>query len=409
MATNFGPNIKQDNLILGFDTGYGVADNETKTRFYTGEPTTNEFYGSGSDGNILDYASGYGGYGTAQTGALDAFGTTENTVYRNTGKIRLGPTGGQDIGTLTNGNTYTFSVYLRHVPGQTRGTSMEFDIVDKADSRSYSGSLGGNMTYDWKRFSVTALHNNNSNYHFIDVGTYQGTNVWEWCMPQIETGSRATPYCTTSRSNTQCLIDLAKTKDLSLANVSFDTTGQPTFDGSDDYIELGDALNSIGPAASFEFVFKATETVDHYRVLLGWGHGSNNYSGIHIGTWTSSYTDESFHATFNSSTTHIYVRKGHGYYKDNAFHHAIVTAGENNYAIWIDGVDETDTVVGGTNAFQEIVGYNSNITAQVGKRPYGGGTGWFKGYIPVMKVYDKILTNEEIKQNFKAYKNRFNI
>jgi len=36
-----GTNIVRDGLVYGYDTGYGVADNHTATRFYPGEPTTN--------------------------------------------------------------------------------------------------------------------------------------------------------------------------------------------------------------------------------------------------------------------------------------------------------------------------------------------------------------------------------
>jgi hypothetical protein len=41
MSTTGGPNIERDGLVFGYDTGYGVADNNTATRFYPGEPTTN--------------------------------------------------------------------------------------------------------------------------------------------------------------------------------------------------------------------------------------------------------------------------------------------------------------------------------------------------------------------------------
>ena len=36
-----GPSIVRDNLVFEYDTGYGVADNNTSTRFYPGEPTVN--------------------------------------------------------------------------------------------------------------------------------------------------------------------------------------------------------------------------------------------------------------------------------------------------------------------------------------------------------------------------------
>ena len=39
MATDGGPNIERDGLVFGMDTGYGVANNSTATRFYRGGPT----------------------------------------------------------------------------------------------------------------------------------------------------------------------------------------------------------------------------------------------------------------------------------------------------------------------------------------------------------------------------------
>jgi len=50
MATDIGANIVGDDLIFGFDSGYGVADNSTATRFYPGEPTVNYVSDSPSQG-----------------------------------------------------------------------------------------------------------------------------------------------------------------------------------------------------------------------------------------------------------------------------------------------------------------------------------------------------------------------
>ena len=36
-----GPHIIKDGLVFGYDTGYGIADNVTGTRFYPGKPGTN--------------------------------------------------------------------------------------------------------------------------------------------------------------------------------------------------------------------------------------------------------------------------------------------------------------------------------------------------------------------------------
>ena len=406
MATIGGPNIESDGLVFGYDTGYGVADNTTATRFYPGESTTNlvttNLETVGTDG------SGQSSVGTRTTIAPNHVRIVD--VTSNTRQTHL-------IQGLTASATYTVSIQFKKLSGTP---TFRFQLQGYNNS-SYVNTIKFTNTAEtglldidgWQTAKWTFTLPSNANALRIwwqdgaDYTTY--THSFELKNPQLEAKGHVTPYVSGTRSATASLIDLKRTTSIDVSNVSFDSTGQPDYDGTDDYIELGDSLNSIGSNASFEMVFKATETNDTYRIMLGWGNGNSNYSGIHIGSWTSGYTDESFHVTFNSSTTHLYVRKGHSYYKDNAFHHAVVTAAANNYKIWIDGVDETDTVIGGSTIFSEIVGYNSNITTQIGRRPYGGGTGYFKGEIPVLKVHDKVLSETEIKQNYNAYKNRFDI
>ena len=383
-----GPKLTNDNLVFGYDTGYGAADNTTATRFYPGEPTTNEFYNTGSAGNILNHASGYGGYGTVQSGALDAFGTTNCNVYRNTGKIRLGPTGGQDIGTLTNGNTYTWSIYLKHVAGQTESTSMEFDIVDRADSRSYSGTLGSNMTYEWKRFSVTALHNNSTNYHFLDLGTYQGTNVFDWCMPQIDVGSHATPHTKTSRSNTASLIDLKKTTDIDVSNVSFDSTGQPEFDGTNDFIDLTLPQN-FQEKLTIETWYKGTDSSRNH--LWNFTGSSNLSCNFNDGSYTLWLYWDGGGSNYLRFTTPQFC--------DSEIHHIVFVHEGSTNKVYLDGVLLTNGVAGGTQTFNSKIGSTYDV----------GGVVYFQGDVYVNRVYDKALSASEVLQNFNANKNRFNI
>ena len=400
MATDGGPDIIRDGLVFGYDTGYPIANNENALRFSKGEPVDNEFYNSGTAGNILDYSSGYGGYGTLQSNELDAFGTTDNAVYRNAGKIRFGPTGGQDIGTLIYGNTYTFSIYLKHVYGQTESGGMEFDICDRANSRSYSGTLGSNMTYDWKRFSVTALHNNSSNYHFLDLGTYQGTNVFDWCCPQIELSSHASPFTNTERSSTQSLIDLKRTTDIDVSNVSFDSTGQPEFDGTDDFISMEynstiDTPNGatyeilIYPQSSGEFLSRGVSDSgvdpDNPRFYIG---GSGNLYFDWSVTGADTYVDTVVGTVTLNGWNHIV---------------GVANPGEQ-LRVYVNGVEPNYGTVSRTLPIPLPNTTNPIIV---------GGVKWIpryiQGKIPIVKLYNRTLTSDEIKQNYNAYKNRFDI
>ena len=65
-----GPNIIKDGLVFGYDTGYGVADNDTTTRFYPGSPTTNlntdPYHSTRSDGDTLGSSVWGGDSGSAE-------------------------------------------------------------------------------------------------------------------------------------------------------------------------------------------------------------------------------------------------------------------------------------------------------------------------------------------------------
>lgn len=406
MGIHRGPNTVKDGLVFGYDTGYGVADNSTATRFYPGKAVDNEFYNSGPDGTILDYV-GYGGTGTARSGVLDALGTTDNIVYLKTGKLRFGPTGGDDIGTLYYGNTYTFSIYMRHVPGYTQMSGGEFDINDQSSGgKNYSGTLSSNMTYEWKRFSVTSTHTNSSNYHFIDVGVYQGTGVFEWCCPQIELGTIASPFTSTERSDTASLIDLKKTANIDVSNVSFNSTGQPIFDGSNDKIVVPNQIST--GSYTYETVVKISSSDSSYS-----GFGSNfksdssGYSGVGNGWVIRLDPDGGLQIyTKNNSTTLLNPINISGFRAANVnkYIHLVYTYSNGSNKLYLNGVlQATGTGLSGTTPSDStlIIGaYSWGISSQ---------TYYINAHQPIAKLYNQTHTATEIKQNYNAYKNRFDI
>jgi len=420
MGIHRGPNPVKDGLVFGYDTGYGIADNNTATRFYPGKPVTNSINGGANRANAIASPS-LGSHGAAVTTELISYGNRKN-VFRiySTNTSGYYMVNQQSSIINTSGNVYTYSFDYKKI----RGTSTSFSpsaIYKNGYKSPDSGSAASNLTDTivdledgWKRLTRTY------------TSTYTGYNLYRTNLNTNDTldfeylfdnfmvnEGAAVPFVDGTRSSTASLIDLKKTTDIDVSNVSFDSTGQPTFDGTDDYIQLGNTLNSLGSVATFDMVFKSSETNDTYRVMIGWGHGNNNYSSIALGNLAGAYSDESAHVILNSSDIQMYVTGigNSANWKDNKFHHMTVTVGANNYSIWIDGVERSFTFASGSQAtsLSQVVGYNSNITAQIGQRTYGGGSGFFKGEIPVMKIHNRILTDDEIKQNYNAYKNRFDI
>ena len=421
MATAVGPDIVKDGLVFGYDTNYGVADINTSTKFFTGKPTSNLnsnplFTGSYTDGQIVTGSAWGGdtGYGRLATNTSPDGG---GLMYINHNTSNPAGSGGfyndwpVTRYTLTNGYTYTRSWWAKS--NVTQSFSGHMCSCNRDSTNTYIVGSSITLTPEWQKFSQTFTYSGatSTDWKFRHIN-YNNSVVY-LANVQLEVASSYSPFVDGTRSDTGSLIDLKETTSIDVSNVSFDSTGQPTFDGTNDYIQLGNTLNSLGSVATFDMVFKSSETNDTYRVMIGWGHGNNNYSSIALGNLAGAYSDESAHVILNSSDIQMYVTGigNSANWKDNKFHHMTVTVGANNYSIWIDGVERSFTFAAGSQAtsLSQVVGYNSNITAQIGQRTYGGGSGFFKGEIPVMKIHNRILTDDEIKQNYNAYKNRFDI
>ena len=389
MAFAHSPKTSTEGLVFIYDTG--------NRKSYKGEPTTNEFLTT----TIGNY-SGYGGNGTLMSGTLDPFGTTSNPVYRKTGKLRFGPTGGEDVGTLYYGNTYTFSIYLRFASGEATWTGGEFDLYDRTDSKSFSGGLGDNMSYEWKRFSVTAYHNNSANYHFVDIGYYQGTNVFEWCCPQIDFGDHATPFTPNTRSATEGLKDLTGNLAIDLSNVSFDANAQMAFDGSSDHVTGVLPISGGGEPHTIELVLSPDINQSSFgsrRDPFSIGNATTHqYSALDINT---GYMNWYFYGKDTSLTNTPSLIAG------NYYHFILSYAGgfsnNTNKRVWINGVEQT--LSSGVN---EVSLLPDNPQFSIG-RDIGRTTAYFPGEIPIFKVYNKALTEEQALGNFNAIKNRFGI
>ena len=282
---------------------------------------------------------------------------------------------------------------MRHVSGETQMSGGEFDIVDQSSGgKNYSGTLSSNMTYEWKRFSVTSTHTNSSNYHFIDVGTYQGTGVFEWCCPQIELGTIASPFTSTERSSTASLIDLKRTASIDVSNVSFDSTGQPTFDGTDDAIQLSSSVfnRSGSNPITVECVTKP-------------GRLSGQYQDLVVNRSNSAYNWMLYQHT-NDGSIQLH---GGGQYKStyvpvvgNYIHVVATVDASNNMVLYING-EVKQTV--------SSYAYASGQPGALSIGRFGTSSEPYLGDISVAKIYDTALSATQVAQNYNAYKNRFDI
>ncbi len=377
-----GPKLHNDNLVFGYDTGYGIADKNTSTRFYPGRPTTNEINFANSDlNNWTSYSNGNDGTFTTEFGTVGV--KINNRVSWN---------GLYKGFTLPSTGTYTFSGWFRYRGGTSsnNGATVYLSSYGGSDTAT---SLDKSKIGEWQRVSKTVNVTDLSvTFYFISYGGSQSSDKssWDVTMPQIEKLSDETPFVNGSRSSTTSLIDLKRTVDIDLSYVSFHSTGQPTFDGTDDVINLPNDLGYGTTSVSVFAWYKINGTpANGYHIICGDSalemsiHSSATYLRNGVSTTNGRHVSNNGNQTLNDGNYHYY-----GFTFDGSTKRA-----------YIDGVQVGTQSVTGT------------LTTSFSSRKVGafGGGYYANGDLPVYKVYNKVLTDAEVKQNYNAYKNRFNI
>ncbi len=393
-----GPHLIKDNLVFGYDTGYGVADNNTSTRFYPGEPTVN---------SLASTAFGYSGITLGSDSGGTYLETNSGTTGYNYIKV-------PNI-TVSSNETYTWSFELKSTETITQsGNKYYFDTNEYSNEFSTSNdqsrvsssqvrpsSLPAN---EWVKFALTVTMKPNLtgaySYDFFNFikPHFTSKKIYYRNMQFEHNKSHHTPFVNGTRSSTQSLIDLKRTTDIGLSNVSFDSTGQPTFDGTDDHIHINPISIDVGSGISYEAVYSAGSnysTWGTYHYLLRFT-GSTHYGLLHEGDsrgWridVPSSTGTRTGVTSNSPN----ATAGAGYYHVLVSYDP-VTGGKG----YING-EQIGSWSGGYTAFTPsslIIGAESTSNR------------FWNGDIPLVRVYNRALSVQEVKQNYNVYKNRFDL
>ena len=210
---------------------------------------------------------------------------------------------------------------------------------------------------------------------------------------QIEQNTHCTPHTSTSRTDTTSLIDLKKTNNIDVGDISFSSTGQPDFDGTDDEINTG----------------ITTQLTDFSCVVIFKDGGSASWGRLVDKEYTTGFFISSYFASVGNNYVGAGVREPsspHGQalqYDDTKYNYFVLTRSGATHTIYLNG---------STNKVQKTNGDSSTLSStEMAIGAWNGSTASqrYTGEIPVVKLYNKELTAAEIEQDFNAYKNRFNI
>jgi hypothetical protein len=247
---------------------------------------------------------------------------------------------------------------------------------------------------EWKRVSHTFTYTGTSNldWRFRSIN-YNQSKVYIANI-QLEVGSYASPFTATSRSDTQSLIELTKTTDIDWGAYSFDSNGQPFWDGTNDRTDVTSyPAIEIVDDVSIEYVYKRLSTDPVLDVI------ANKY---HSTGWELFCTTANKFALAGRNGDGTYYSMSNGAYtiQNNQYYHLVAIKEGLSWRLYVNG-----------ELYASLTANSVGTWSNTGVLQIGGeGNGYFPHMeLPVLKIYNKVLSVAEIKQNYNAYKNRFNL
>jgi hypothetical protein len=220
----------------------------------------------------------------------------------------------------------------------------------------------------------------------------------------------ANTNCYTPSASTLRELTAVNTGNL-IAGVGYSSAnlGAWTFDGTDDYIDLGTRLPSLGLTypMSIDVWFKPTSGLSTSSgIFAGAVNPVNNvYLGFSIILALPAYTIQAQigDGTGAGSTNRRSLLTTQSV-NAGAWNHVVATASAGPvFEVYINGVLAT----GATSGTGGPLSWGTNATAQIAS--YAGFPNELSGSVASVKYYNKKLSASEVLQNYNALKTRFGI
>jgi hypothetical protein len=422
MATNGGLNIITDGIIFYYDT--------SNSKSYKGEPTTNYIYHQNPriDPSYTSYVwttSGtwqtkhpnairvYNNNGSEITGYVNGGVSDPNNAYHavwvyddilkrpvvemkdfdGSWKAKYIDTGMNAWSTYgyTVGTQYTVS-WLQWTSNITRGANVGLYTRNSGNSWNFwDGLITGTNTKinTWERVYVTFTVSSSWDQTLPGNTIYmygQGSPVATIRIADVQLEIKGHPTSFNNsliRSNTQGLLPLTTKTSLDLSNVSFNSNGEMIFDGTNDYFDINQNFGTLSQY-TIEYVaysnsgarmpISSRTTTNFYK------YGDNSWYYTHGGVG-----GEFYHSA--SPTLSGYI-------------HYVITYDGSNVKVW------RNNNYAGAKASTGTANFSDGF--KIGWWSASGAYAW-NGKIPIIKIYNKALTTDEVSKNYNAIKTRFNI
>jgi hypothetical protein len=277
-------------------------------------------------------------------------------------------------------------------------------------------------TTEWQRFTIEGVtpsgptaawqaNTPNDNRAMLATYTGYGSGVYPRVKNmQLELGSVATPFVDGTRGTTNATgggwVDLSGNgKHGELVNgptYNSDRGGSIVFDGSNDYISLGN-VGTIGNYQTIDVWFYST-SVTNYRNILDMNYGNYGSTG-NVGPRLEQYSNNTANWVWSGNTSNNSLLVGSNSYSisANTWYNATWVCDNGTVAVYLNGV-ATQTGISSTYGFLTTYG-----AASIGRGFHLDSSRYFTGRVGSVRIYNRALSATEIAQNFNSLRDRFGV
>lgn len=261
--------------------------------------------------------------------------------------------------------------------------------------------LGDDWYWAWNTFTTqattTRLYLRSFYYQYNVLDRHSVAKVL--VTPGDYTGlhPRLWPEIGTTRSNTQALLDLTDQNTITATELTYNSNGSFSFDGSNDGLTTSVGAAALGITTELTISIFTKRAASPTNVLQGQvGFGSSGFVSIKNGT-------TSFFADINSATPTRYIvniaSSGSISNFENTWVNLCFTISGTSIKTYFNGALVNSTTM--------------DTTISLGSQVFGVGNGFgyfrMQGELPVAMLYNRALSAEEVAQNFNALRGRYGI
>ena len=306
--------------------------------------------------------------------------------------------------TYINNTQYTFSCYVRSKQPNAR---IYVDMYFSGTATGQYGYYSPFLTNEWTKWTqtITSTATGGVVYFYFWPGVSAPVDI-EIAEMQFEQKDHASQFILTSRSNTNSVKDLTNRYTPDVTNVSFNSSAQMYFDGTNDYVSSGITSLPSSSVLTIDVWTKPTSTTQVKTLVSKWGSSSQ-----------SNFCFLLFLNLFAQGNLYFLVGNSVGTsYSTHGIAHNLSTSLYINYTVTYNN----GTVKMYRNGQIQLTENSANTTLRsvstavtIGADFDGGNpdtlTRSYAGEIPVVRMYSRVLTEAEVYNNYLSLKSRFGL